>query len=399
MADVPLTPDLPAAVIAEQFCLHIPSRPEWIAPTVEYLRQKAVLCGACCEARAGRLALALQEALTNSVLHGNLELSSDLKEDGGSTFAEALAARAADPYFSGRVVEIEAHYDGDRCCWTLTDQGLGFDVQAALRRADEPPDVEALLRPSGRGLLMMRALLDEVRYEAGGRRVLLTLLRSSGKERRHRPRLPLQAALRVAPVRADGSVDWDAATEGIARNLSADGISILQAHPAAAPRVLIALNWQGRVLNLPAEVRHCQAVGKEAVEIGCCFRVAPGAKTDAGIPSEAEVRDAVGAVIETLPGRKLACDERRAHQRATYTARIGISGGPASEPAVGFGSDLSRGGVAFLTRAPLALEPRVLSLPQGDGPPLRLRAQVLRCDPVLQGVFAVAARFLSLEGG
>jgi anti-sigma regulatory factor (Ser/Thr protein kinase) len=399
MSEALLTPDLPAAVAAEHSSLHIPSRPEWIAPTVEYLGQKAILCGACSESRADRLMLALREALTNSVVHGSLELSSDLKDQGDTVFAEALAARAADPHFAGRVVQIETHYDGERCCWMLTDQGLGFDVQAALRRADEPPDEEALLRPGGRGLIMMRALLDEVHYEAGGRRVLLTLYRSSGKERRQRPRVPLHAPLRVAPVRADGSVDWDAATDGVARNLSVDGIGILQARLAAAPWVLIAMDWKGHVLYLPAEVRHCQAIGKDAVEIGCCFRTNPAAGTDPATPSEAEVRQAVGAVLERLAGRESAWDERRAHQRATYTARIGLSGGPPSEPSVGFGRDLSRGGVAFLTAGPLALEPRVLLLPHEDGPPLPVRARILRCDAVLEGVFSVAAQFLGLEGG
>src|SRR5437660_796472 len=71
---------LPGAVTAEQTVLQVPSHPDWIDPTVEYLRHKAILCGACQEARANRLAVALHEALTNAIIHGNLELSSELKE-------------------------------------------------------------------------------------------------------------------------------------------------------------------------------------------------------------------------------------------------------------------------------------------------------------------------------
>ncbi len=66
------TPSVAAAIAAEQTCLHIPSQPEWIAPTVEYLKNKAILCGACHESRANKLILALHEALTNSIVHGNL---------------------------------------------------------------------------------------------------------------------------------------------------------------------------------------------------------------------------------------------------------------------------------------------------------------------------------------
>jgi anti-sigma regulatory factor (Ser/Thr protein kinase) len=395
MSDAPPLPDLPAAVAAEHFCLRIPSRPEWIGPTVDYLKQRAVLCGACDESRADRLVLALHEALTNSVVHGNLELSSDLKEHGDTAFAEALAARAADAAFGERTVDVEARYDGECCCWALTDQGPGFDVAGVLRRAEEP-DEEAFLRASGRGILMMMAFLDDVRYEAGGRRALLTLYRSSAKEKRRNPRLPVQAPVRVAPVRPDGSVDWDAAYAAVARNLSPDGVGILQARLATASRVLIALDWQGQVLYLPAEVRHCQAVGGDAVEIGCHFQASPAAEA-ARSASEATVRQAVGRLLERLPGQEVGHDERRAHRRAAYTARIGISGGPPSEPTTGFARDLSHGGIAFLTTGPLPREPRVLSLPQGDAAALRLRAEVVRCTPLLEGVYAVAARFLDVE--
>src|SRR5690242_19357716 len=120
MTSVLQSPSLPAAVAAEQTYLQIPSHPEWIAPTVEYLREKAVLCGACHPSRAHKLTLALHEALTNSVIHGNLELPSELKEESGNSFAEALAARAADPRFGQRPVEMRVDYDGACCRWTLT---------------------------------------------------------------------------------------------------------------------------------------------------------------------------------------------------------------------------------------------------------------------------------------
>jgi anti-sigma regulatory factor (Ser/Thr protein kinase) len=231
------TPSLPAAVAGEQTHLQIPSQPEWIAPTVEYLKEKAILCGACHESRANKLVLALHEALTNSVVHGNLELSSELKERSDNTFAEALAQRAADPRYGLRPVDVHVEYDGERCRWTLTDQGQGFDVESVLARAADP-DFEVMLS-SGRGILMMRSFLDDVRYEAGGRRVVLTLDRPSGEEKRKTTRLSVQRPIRVAPVRTDGTVDWDAAYEGVSQNLSNEGMAILQARLTKSERILI----------------------------------------------------------------------------------------------------------------------------------------------------------------
>ena len=197
------TPNLPAAVAAEQTHMCLPSQPDWIQATVEFLRQKAQLCGACQETRSGKLMVALHEAISNAVVHGNLELSSQLKEQGDSAFAEALAARAADSHYADRIVEILVDYNGDRCQWRITDQGNGFDVERALKKltSDDPE----LLLASGRGIIIMHSFLDEVKYEAGGRRVILTLRKSSGTEKRHEERVTMQRPLRVAPIRADAS--------------------------------------------------------------------------------------------------------------------------------------------------------------------------------------------------
>src|SRR5262249_55510978 len=151
ISETPNSPDLSASVVGERSHLVIPSLPNWIEPTVEYLRQKAVLCGACQESRSGKLLIALHEAVTNAVVHGNLGVSSELKEQGNTAFAEALAQRAADPAYAERVVDILVEFEADVCRWIITDQGNGFDIERVLARcmSDDP---EVLLS-SGRGIL------------------------------------------------------------------------------------------------------------------------------------------------------------------------------------------------------------------------------------------------------
>jgi anti-sigma regulatory factor (Ser/Thr protein kinase) len=386
------SPSLPAAVAAEQTYLQIPSRPEWISPTVEYLKDKAILCGACQPTRANKLMLALHEALTNSVIHGNLELSSELKERSNGAFAEALAERAADPHYASRPVEVGIHYDGDRCRWTITDQGKGFAVERALARAEQA-EPEMMLA-SGRGILLMRAFLDEVRYELGGRRAILTLARPSGEEKRRSPRLSVQQPVRVAPIRADGAVDWDAAYEALSQNVSSDGIALLQSSLAGSERILIGFDWQGQMLYLPAEVRHCQARDGDVVELGCRFHVSPPVENN-GTPSPEVERD-IAALMEQLNARSLPPDERRVHPRAAYNARITIDRGPDRPSALGFARDLSRGGLSFLTSTPLPLEQVTLTLPQQENKSLRLLARIIRCNQLMSGIYDVGARFLNV---
>lgn len=391
MMSQPQTPSLPAAVAAEKTCLRIPSQPEWIAPTVEYLKERAVLCGACQESRVRKLTLALHEALTNAVVHGNLELSSELKERGDNAFAEALAERAADPHYAERPVEVRIDYDGERCRWAITDQGKGFDVARALARADSPePDV---LLSSGRGILLMRSFLDEVRYESGGRRVVLTMTRASGEEKRQAERRPVQRPVRVAPMRADGTVDWDAAYEAVSQNLSAEGMAILQSRLATSERILIGLDWEGQMVYLPAEVRHCHAKDGDLVEFGCRFQGAAATSMEGSI--NGNVEKAVGGLLDQLQQNGVPPDERRAHPRAVYTARIHIRKEEGGETS-GFGRDLSRGGISFLTSEALSPQDVILSLPQRDQTLLRVAARIVRCNQLMAGIYDVGARFVDV---
>src|SRR5262245_61286706 len=130
-------PALLDAVVTDLCHLRIPSLPGWVEPTVDYLVQRASQCGAVAAGRADRLMLALHEGLTNAVIHGNLGISSDLKERDDDSFVRTVAARSTDEAFAGKVVEIRASFDGRVARWTIVDQGDGFDYEAALRRLDE----------------------------------------------------------------------------------------------------------------------------------------------------------------------------------------------------------------------------------------------------------------------
>src|SRR4051794_863041 len=60
------------AVVMDSCQLRVPSVPDWIEPTVDFLVCRARAVGAVPPPKANRLMMALHEALTNSVIHGNL---------------------------------------------------------------------------------------------------------------------------------------------------------------------------------------------------------------------------------------------------------------------------------------------------------------------------------------
>ena len=207
---------------AGQDHLRILSRPDWVEPVVMFIKHRAAAAGITDPDRLNRLVVAMTEAVTNAIVHGNFGLPSELKDMPGE-FGKALKEKSADPACISRVVDIRLERTGDACVWTVTDQGPGFDVESLLAKLDAEDDDnadEAL--SAGRGLAIMRAFVDEVTWADGGRQVRLTIRTGGGTiENRRAKRHRYTAAVAVC---MDG---WKMPVEGVARDLSQNGIGLV----------------------------------------------------------------------------------------------------------------------------------------------------------------------------
>jgi serine/threonine-protein kinase RsbW len=125
------------------------SRRAEVAPAVERVLRLASAAGLSQE-QQDNLAVALAEALSNAAVHGNR-----LRDE----VLVAVSIRV-----DGRTVEIE-----------VADEGDGFDAT----RVSDPTEPERLLTPGGRGVFLMRRLVDEVHYNERGNVVRL-VVRGSG---------------------------------------------------------------------------------------------------------------------------------------------------------------------------------------------------------------------------
>ena len=294
------------------------------------------------------------------------------------------------------MVIIEVDYDGEsRCEWTLTDEGQGFDTERYL--SGGPPDEAEVWQVSGRGILLMRAFVDGVRYEAGGRRAILTLARGSGLEKSPAHAAALAAFRAGRPIRSDGSVDWEAAWEAVAQNLSSEGVGLLQAAVTQTERVLLGIEVDGRPLYIPAELRHCRPL-EGMVELGCSFLLEKEPLPASPSAELRTVEESVEALLSRPRRPPRTIEERRDVPREPYTERIELLGGAGDAGAgrlrprpVVQRSVLHHDGAGDAgeppPRAPRALE----------GPPLRLRARVVRAPRISSGFYDVGARFLGVE--
>src|SRR5208337_2180776 len=83
-----------------------------------------------------RVGIALQEALINALFHGNLEVSSNLRqEDERLSFNKAEARRWREPYTS-RQIRVIVHIDHHTATFMIGDEGPGFDTSGFDRLID-----------------------------------------------------------------------------------------------------------------------------------------------------------------------------------------------------------------------------------------------------------------------
>jgi anti-sigma regulatory factor (Ser/Thr protein kinase) len=109
-----------------------------ISPFVDSLMLLFRKCGCVPEGESG-VEIALREALANAIIHGNHE----------------------NPR---KHVYVRFRCEPDEVSFAVKDEGRGFDLNK-LRDPTAPENIEAV---HGRGIYLMKAVMDEVRFEEGG---------------------------------------------------------------------------------------------------------------------------------------------------------------------------------------------------------------------------------------
>ncbi len=141
--------------VHEKIEFELPSDLGLMNGVLEYLQERVAKLGLIRPERSN-LFVALDEAFVNAVKHGN---KNDLT----------------------KLVKITAELSPKEASFTVEDEGEGFDI----REIPNPCDPENLFRTSGRGVLLIYNIMDEVEYNAQGNRVKMV----------KRPDAPVEAQL------------------------------------------------------------------------------------------------------------------------------------------------------------------------------------------------------------
>lgn len=117
-----------------------------------------------------RIGVAVHEAVVNAIVHGNLEISSDLKSGDWDDYHQAIASRrAAPPYMSRRVYLLVRVSREPYLEVRARDEGPGFDP----KKLPDPTDPANLEKGCGRGLLLIRTFFDEVSHSPAGNEIVM----------------------------------------------------------------------------------------------------------------------------------------------------------------------------------------------------------------------------------
>jgi len=127
--------------VHEKIEFELPSDLALMNGVLDFLQERVAKLGLIRPERSN-LFVALDEAFVNAVKHGN---KNDLT----------------------KLVKITAELSPKEASFTVEDEGEGFDI----REIPNPCDPENLFRTSGRGVLLIYNIMDEVEYNAQGNRV------------------------------------------------------------------------------------------------------------------------------------------------------------------------------------------------------------------------------------
>jgi CheY-like chemotaxis protein/anti-sigma regulatory factor (Ser/Thr protein kinase) len=147
----------------------LPNNLGYIAPLIGHIQDNLTRMRLCDANGLIRIAVCLREALSNAILHGNLEVSSQLRETDDQAYCALITERLEQEPYDDRHVHVVARETSHEAVYMIRDEGPGFDPSAL----PDPTDPANLEKVSGRGMLLIRTFMDEVRHNKAGNEITM----------------------------------------------------------------------------------------------------------------------------------------------------------------------------------------------------------------------------------
>ncbi len=137
---------------------------------ISHLQDALAQLNFCDQVGLLQISTALGEAITNAIDHGNLELDSVLR-DGSSRYRDLGKQRSTEEPYCNRRVRVTSRLTPEQATYIIEDEGPGFDPTIL----PDPTHSANLLKSNGRGIMLIRTFMHEVRFNQRGNQ--LTMIR------------------------------------------------------------------------------------------------------------------------------------------------------------------------------------------------------------------------------
>ena len=157
-----------------EFAFELDNDPGLIDPLVDLVQQMVAGMRLTDATGRFRVGAAVKEALLNAIYRGNLEITFKQMQDTRVSLLEGkgediVQKRRGESPFKERKVSVAVFIGPAEARFVIRDGGRGFDP-AKIPAAGQPGSLDP---ESGRGLVLMRAFLDEVTFNPVGNEVTL----------------------------------------------------------------------------------------------------------------------------------------------------------------------------------------------------------------------------------
>lgn len=157
-------------LIETEFRFLLSNDPHRVQQLINHLQDHLTMMNLVDKAGLIRVGTALHEALVNAMEHGNLELTSELREsENASDYRKLVDERRHRPPYCDRRVLVIARFSRQEGIFVVRDDGRGFDPS----KLADPRDPANLQKCSGRGLFLIRTFMDEVRFNDIGNEITM----------------------------------------------------------------------------------------------------------------------------------------------------------------------------------------------------------------------------------
>lgn len=163
-----------------EFDFELDNDPELVDALVDLIQQMATGMGLTDATGRFRLGAAVKEAVQNAIFRGNLELTYteavDVRGDLKDELMQIVLERRMQSPYSDRRVLVQVRMNTQEARFVIRDSGNGFQ---GASQPFSPTTSGTLDSRGGRGLVLMRAFMDQVIFNDQGNEVTLVMRREA----------------------------------------------------------------------------------------------------------------------------------------------------------------------------------------------------------------------------